>query len=71
MIQHLIDRGFGSCFVERLLSKLLLWEKRGVSESFPNNVAKLEGHQIIENIMASIEVLHKTIRYFDEYLYTL
>ena len=57
--------------MERLLSKLLLWEKRGVSESFPNNVAKLEGHQIIENIMASIEVLHKTIRYFDEYLYTL
>ena len=46
--------------VERLLSKLLLLSEVLANPSH-DNFAKLERHQIIENIVASIEVLLRTI----------
>ena len=44
------------------------WTSEVLANPSRNNVAKLERHQIIENILASIEVLHQTIKYYEDYL---
>ena len=44
------------------------WTSEVLANPSRNNVAKLEKHQIIEIIVASIEVLHQTIKFFEDNL---